>query len=454
MRPRLSWTRWPTIAMIALVGLGAAQVPSPTSPALVLRGGTVIDPDLGVATAATVLIQAGRIVAVGPDARVPVPSGARVVDARGKFIMPGLWDAHVHLSWTTRSALPVLVANGVTSVRDMGGRLPELDAWRTRISVGELVGPRIFRAGPILNGQRFNQYQLVVGGPDEARGIVRALKEAGVDFLKVHRRVPSESLLALLDEAQKVGLAVAGHIPMTIPPEEATALGFVSFEHTETLFEGTVAAAAAAAKEPLSTAVRRYRAEALGRLIEALVAKHVRFTPTLVAYRSQIDLGHPSALADLRMRYVAASQRRVLDKMPRPSADDMAELEVMFAELLAVVRTMNAGGVELLVGTDSAGPRLPGFPVHDELALLVAAGLTPGQALAAATSRPARLMGLADSGRVVEGQRADLLMLDASPLVDIRNTTRIRGVVLDGRWLDRAGLDSLLKEAEALASAL
>jgi len=183
-----------TIALsILIVGLASftsiSQVRTgPASRPLAITHVTVIDATGRSATPnMTVLISGERITQIDTSAEVSVPRGAQVVNGAGKFLIPGLWDAHVHLSWTTASALPVLIANGVTTVRDMGGRLSELDDWRTKIVTGILVGPRILRAGPILNGQKFNQYQMVSGNPDETRGVIRALKETGVDFIKVHR---------------------------------------------------------------------------------------------------------------------------------------------------------------------------------------------------------------------------------------------------------------------------
>src|SRR5687767_3727303 len=163
---------------------------------------TVIDTAGGPPRAdMTVVVRDGRIATVEQGGAAP--KGAKVVDGRGQFLIPGLWDMHVHLSWTTASALPVLVANGVTGVRDLGSNLGQLDDWRTRIAAGVITGPRIVRAGPILNGQKFNQYQLVTGTPEESRGVARALKQVDVDFLKVHRRMPRESYFALIDEARK-----------------------------------------------------------------------------------------------------------------------------------------------------------------------------------------------------------------------------------------------------------
>src|SRR5512132_2765059 len=246
---------------------------------------------------ATVVIRNGRISSVESG----VPAGMEIVEGRGKFLIPGLWDMHVHLSWTKESALRVLIANGVTSVRDLGGTLGEIDAWRTRIGAGLLVGPRIFRAGPILNGQKFNQYQMVPGNPDETRGVVRALKEVGVDFIKVHRRIPRDSYFAAIDEAKKQGLTLVGHIPMTVTPEEASDAGQATIEHVVTIFEGTFSAALKEGE--LLAAMRRWRAQDAGTLLARFVRNRTAVDPTLVAYDPDVDPSGPLS------RYVALSFR-------------------------------------------------------------------------------------------------------------------------------------------------
>lgn len=387
----------------------------------------------------TVNIRDGRITTIEKGGAAE--KNAQIVDGRGKFLIPGLWDMHVHLSWTTSSALPVLVANGVTSVRDMGGRLGELDDWRTKIAAGLLVGPRIVRAGPILNGQKFNQYQMVVGTPEETRGVVRALKQVEVDFLKTHRRTPRESYFALIDEAKKQGLNVVGHIPMTIAPEEASDSGQVTIEHTETLFEGTFATAHKDEKFPL--AIRQWRGEEADKLFARFVKNHTAVTPTLVAYwtiSEPLELNNP---------YVARSLKKA---MPPMTAEEIAGFKETFAEFLEVVRQENRAGVTILAGTDIAGPRVPGFTMHQELALLVQAGLSPMQALQAATINPARVLNKSgELGSVESGKIADLVLLDANPLDDIHNTQRIAAVILGGRLLRRADLDALLAQGRELA---
>jgi imidazolonepropionase-like amidohydrolase len=436
-----------------LLAAGFSEGKPAAQRSLVITHVTVIDTAGGPAqTDRTVRIRDGRIASIGASESGRTPEDAPVVDGRDKFLIPGLWDMHAHLCWTTSSALPLLIANGVTGVRDMGGRLSELDEWRTKIAEGLLVGPRIVRAGPILNGQKFNTYQLVTGNPDETRGVARALKEAGVDFLKVHRRMPRESYFALIDEAKRLELTVVGHIPMTVTPEEASDAGQATLEHTETLFEGTFAAGAKDIGLP--EAIRKFRADGAEKLFACFARNHTLVTPTLAAYRSTIESFEPSSPPDSRSRYVALSLRNEAAKQRKPiSAEELSAWKKTFAELREVVRQMHRSGVTLLAGTDAAGARLPGFGLHDELALLVEAGLTPVQALEAATRTPAVLLKKTkDFGSVETGKVADLVLLDGNPLDDIHNTQRIAAVILDGRLLRRPDLDALLREAETLAS--
>ncbi|HWT00628.1 MAG TPA: amidohydrolase family protein [Pyrinomonadaceae bacterium] len=447
-------SRIKTVAIILCLTLvlacaHSAQTPPPKP--LVLTGVTVIDVTGAAQPAAgvTVVIEGGRIREVGLAAKVKVPKGARVVNASGKYLIPGLWDMHVHLSWTKASALPVLVANGVTSVRDLGGRLDELDAWRTEIAAGLRVGPRILRAGPILNGRSFNPLQMVPGNPDETRGVIRALKYVGVDFIKVHRRMERDSYLAAIDEAKKQGLALVGHIPMTVTPEEASDAGQVTIEHTETLFEGTFSERNKDRKLP--DAIRQFRDGGEAEKLFARFAKNgTVVTPTLVAFSSIIEAYDPALPPNPLKRYVALSYKEEERKRAQTiSAEDLAETKATFAELKEVVRLLHKAGVTLMTGSDIAATRVPGFTLHDELALLVGAGLTPLEALRAATVTPARVMKKEkDLGTIEAGKLADLVLLDANPLDDIGNARRIRAVIVNGKLLDRAALDRLLAEAE------
>ncbi len=433
----------------ALLAIGAPTHGDPEPRALALTGVTIIDLESGALRPnQTVLVQDGRIAALGEN--LPLPPRTRRVDARGRFLLPGLWDMHVHLSWTTGTALAVLVANGVTGVRDLGSDYPEVLGWRARIAAGDLIGPRIVTSGPMLNGRSFNRYQLATGDSSQARGIVRALKQMGVDLIKVHRRVERDAYFAIADETRKQGLRLVGHIPLTIRPDEASDAG-QQIEHTETIWEGTFAAGLS--PEALPDSIQRFLAGEGG---AALLARFVRngtpVTPALGAWRYIIDHPDTTWLADPRMRYVPCALKEATRRSPPVSSADLPAIRRNYDAYRATVARMNQSGVTLLAGSDIAGPRLPGFSLHDELAALVDAGLTPLQALRAATVLPSRVLGRdGDVGSVASGRAADLLLLDANPLVDIRNSQRISAVVLAGRYLARGALDSLLRGAAAEA---
>ncbi len=438
-------------AFILLPGVLLSQQ-APAPPPIAITRVTVIDTESGSARPdRTVLVRDGRIVSVEASGS-RAPSGATVLDGRGKFLIPGLWDMHVHLSWTTSSALPVLVANGVTGVRDLGSNLTEIDDWRGRIAAGVLVGPRIVRVGPIINGRSFNRFQLVTESPEQARGIVRALKQVGVDAIKVHRRTPRDAWLAITDEAKKQGLRVVGHIPMTVRPEEASDAGQL-IEHTETLYEGTFSVDLA--EERLADSIRRYRVSGAA---DSLFARFVRngtsVTPMLVPWRYLIEHPDTSAFADPRMRYVARSFKDAARKGPPPiTAAQLPGAKRTYEEFRQTVGQMHRAGVMLLTGSDIAATRIPGFLLQEELVALVDAGLSPIEAIRAATLNPAKAMGKEkDFGSITAGKVADLVLLDANPLDDIRNTQRISAVVLGGKLLRRADLDAQLRLGEELAS--
>ena len=436
-------------ALLVLPGLAGAA----NAQLVAILDATVIDVVVGTAEpGTTVLIDGAVIRSVGTD--IDVPRGAQVVDANGGYLIPGLWDMHVHLSYARSNALLTLAANGVTSVRDIGSNLAEIDVWRGRIAAGELVGPSITRAGPILNDREFNRYQLAITNAADARATVRALAKAGVDIIKVHRRTSREAYFAALDEAKILGLPLAGHIPMTVAPIEAARAGQVTIEHAETLFEGTFATALASRDR--SEAIRTWReSPESGALFAAFVQNDTTFDPTLIAQQNLArwlrDGGDPH-----RDRYFALSALREAEHLyGELRADASAFLdrtEPVLREYAAVVAAANAAGVTIVAGTDMAvGVIHPGFSLHEELEALVTAGLTPAEALRAGTINAARLFPRQNTGVVADGATADLVLLDANPLDDIRNTQRIRAVFLRGRHLDRAALDALLEESAALA---
>jgi len=393
-----------------------------------------------------IVIRGERISDIEQSSAFSAPRNVKLIDGRGKFVIPGLWDMHVHLSYATESALPLLLANGVTGVRDMGSSLSEIDRWRAEIETGTRQGPRIVRVGPILNGQSFNQYQMVVGNPDEARSVVRALKQVGVDFVKIHRRVPRDSYFALMDEAKKQGIRVVGHVPLTVTTEEASDAGQASIEHTETLFEAAVTGGELLDLNGVS--IHKYLSEHGSAVFARFVANHTVFTPTISAWKAEISARDGSP-PDPNFRYVAASQRKV------PVQPLNLPLKEVFDGFCDAVRQMHSAGVTLMAGTDvSVYPRIPGFMLHDELETLVGCGLTPAEALRAATMIPAQFLGREDQfGPSTARRMADMLLLNENPLENIRNTRKLWAIVFGGKLLRRTDIDGLFHEAERLAAA-
>lgn len=360
---------------------------------------------------------------------------------------------HTHLSYARANALLTLVAMGVTTVRDLGSDLSEFDQWRGRIAAGALVGPTIIRAGPIMNGQESNRYHVVIADAADARSTVRALQKVGVDLLKVHRRTPREAFFAAVAEARRLGLPLSGHVPMIVTPAEASDAGENTIEHVQTLFEGTFSTALNGAD--VIAAVRAWRSSpAADALFATFVRNKTVVDPTLSTGRYAVRW--MERRPDPRDQYLAASGKREIEEVYKTTrANAAAELpgrRALLPELVAVVGQMHRAGVRLVAGTDlSFGVVHPGFSMHEGLEALVEAGLTPAEALRTATLNPADLFPKILAGTIAAGRRADLVLLDADPLKDIRNTGRIQTVVLRGRVFDRKALDALLAESVALA---
>jgi imidazolonepropionase-like amidohydrolase len=385
---------------------------------LVIAHVTVIDCTGAAAKPnSTVLVTGGLISAVGPSETVTIPSGARVIDATGKFLIPGLWDMHGHLTDATEDAFPLLIMNGVTGVRDMGGDLAQIDRWRSEINNGTRVGPHIIRAGPFVDGPKQGvTNRLTVRTPEEARQAVHTLKAKGVDFIKVHNALPRDAFFALMDEARKEHIPVAVHLPQGVSSAEASDAGAASLEHIETINESALWRKGATAKT-VEQAVDENLGPAGQELFQRFVKNGTWYVPTLVAYERGFVLwsNDPESL------------------IPRMNVQ---------AKQIELVRMMHKAGVQIMAGTDfSDWALVPGIDLHNELALLVEAGFTPLEALQAATLNPAKFLGKTDVfGTIQVGRTADLVLLDMNPLEDISHTRKIHAVVLGGKFFPLASI--------------
>jgi imidazolonepropionase-like amidohydrolase len=419
----------------------------------------------------TVIIQDGHIISLGKSDAVHAPAGAKTVDGSGKYLVPGLWDMHVHQvfgDWLPRDekvVLPLFVANGITGVRDMGGDLDVLKEWRAATAAGKLLGPRMIIAGPMLDGPvpRFPSSAPVANAAD-GRRVVDDLKARGVDFIKIQSLIPRDGYFAAADEAKKLGIVFVGHVPDAVRASEASNAGQKSIEHFTGIFEGCTAIEDQLLKGPKSLGinVKNYDPERAKALI-ALMAKNQTWqVPTLVWERGQwlvdaIDKSH-----DPLAKYAPASWKNhtwpmFVDDIVKTMDTDPLPVRRKFVQMeLDMTLAMFRAGVPFMAGTDTAAGVhvFPGFSLHEELALFVKAGLTPMQALQTATLNPAKFMNrVADMGTVEQGKLADLVLLDANPLDDIDNTRKIRGVILAGRYFDRPALDRMLHGVQVAAAA-
>jgi imidazolonepropionase-like amidohydrolase len=439
----------------------------PSAASVALTGVNVVDVRTGrIVPRQTVVIALGRIVAVH-DASRPAAAGSSLA-LDGKYVLPGLWDMHVHV--TDAAYLDRFVAYGVTGVRDMGGGLdspadgcesirPEvLQRWRREIATGNRIGPQMMISGPVVSGSGWPT-SLPGKTPEQARAAVRRLARLQVDFIKVYEHIPRSTYRVLALEAKSAGLPFAGHVPADVGPLMAVRSGQRSIEHIRDPLLVCFSADPRALEQFFtldgwSAKDRRWGRSALAecpRIFAALRGSPTWLTPTLTVEKAKVAVENAEHVGDARRQLLPAPVRdgyaQYVRRQLSQSPAERASQHRWWNAQRAFVRRAHQQGARLLAGTDSACEGgLPGASLHGELAELVAAGISPAAAIRSATLEPARYFGRNDEGVVEAGRRADLVILDANPLSDIRNTRRIHAVTLNGRYLDRQQLRRLSGE--------
>jgi imidazolonepropionase-like amidohydrolase len=466
------------LALVALSLASAALAQAAHQPRqIVIAHVTVINPGTAaVQPDSIVVINGDRITFVSHSAAVPLAKNTRVIDGRGQFLIPGLWDMHVHSAfgdWFPGGRdiiLPLFIANGVTGVRDMGGDIPVLFAWRKQIAAGEIVGPHMVISGPMLDallseGKLRFPSSIAVTTPASAAAAVDALKAQGVDFIKVQSVISHDAYLAAAAEAHKVGLPIVGHVPDKVRLAEVIAAGQKSVEHLMGIFEGcsTQEEKFIAGQGDLKLLLSTQDQQRCDALIRQLAKSQTWQVPTLAWQRGgtfldQRDLKHDPLDIYVPAYWREVTWKRFTDEMMPGLLHDPLELrQKYFASNLQMVGAMHSAGVPFLAGTDTAPGVyiMPGFSLHDELANFVEAGFTPMEALQTATSGPAKFLGGESAdGSIAAGKLANLVLLSANPLDDIHNTRKIKAVIVNGRVFDRAALDRMLKQAATYAKNL
>lgn len=418
------------VVLLFLLGMGATPTAFASPTVVTIRDVTVLNPHQGSRlTHRDVVIRGDTIADVRRAQRGPVLPGQ--VNGRGKYLLPGLWDAHVHLFNLTPAAFPLLVANGITSVRDMGGDPAELTRWRDSIRRGALIGPRVKFCGPMLeepNGIKTVNHRVVVDA-DDARATVAELAKQGVDCIKMRSVKDVETYRALMAATREAGLPLVGHAPFALDPKIALPMGQQTFEHAFYPY-------------PLKSLPADERA----RMLEIMRSHEERVVPTLVAWApSTWPASRP--VQEFRALTPATSPGRFIspsmygnwkegmddyNKNPRGSPDWIKAVRQAAEDAGAMYKA----GVPIVAGTDLGAPFVsPSTAIYDELELLVAwVGLTPAQALAAATWEPARLFNMTRQiGSIERGKLADVILLDADPFQRISNIAKVNTVFTQGR---------------------
>jgi hypothetical protein len=419
-----------------LTTLLAAAVLAATSDTIAIIGVHVIPMSAErIDSARTVIIADGRILAVEPDARARIPRGARIIEGRGRYLLPGLVDMHVHL--TTSEELGMYPGYGVLAVRDLNGS-PQTLAWRDSIARRSIVGPRLFVSGPMLSGPEIPwRNKVVPSTAAEAVTAVRAQHDAGYDQIKLYDGLTAEAFVAAVDEARRLGVPTSGHIPAAVGFDRVLASGMTSLEHLDkTVF--------AVLNHNLDT----LQIPGIARRIKAA---GIWVTPTLASMMELSDVGSGrfdslmarpearAAPAEIREFWSSITARMSGNRRLTARYNPWTDFQIRLA------RELHRVGVTLLAGSDLPNAVLvPGYSLHEELAALREAGLRPFEALRTATIAPAIFFGQErDWGTVEPGRRANLVLVDANPLETPEVLRRPWAVVLDGQWLDSTTLARL-----------
>jgi amidohydrolase family protein len=439
---------------------------------IVITHVTVINPGTSSVTAdRAVVITGTEITAVGPGAGYKPAKDSRVIEGRGLYLIPGLWDMHVHSAfgdWFPGGRdiiLPLFIANGVTGVRDMGGDLATLLEWRKQIAAQQIIGPRMLVSGPMLDGYlpdgkslRFPS-SIPVTTPASAVAAVDSLKLQGADFIKVQSVISHDAYLSAAAEAHKQKLAIVGHVPDKVRIAETVAAGQKSIEHLMGIFEScsTEEDKFIRGEGSLPLLLNTFDKNRCDGMIGLLAQTQTWQVPTLTWQRGgtfldQLDWKHQPLDKYVPAHWRDVTWRRFADEMmPDLVRDPLALRQEYFKRNLEMVGALHRAGVPFLAGTDAAPGIyvMPGFSLHDELANFVEAGFTPMESLQTATSNPASFFALESTlGSIESGKTADLVLLAGNPVTDIQNTRKIRAVIANGRLFTREDLDRILAQVE------
>ena len=450
-----------TTSLIACSATKSTPVGTVSTGIYAITDVTVIDVENGIAVPGqTVVVLGDRIDQIGPQEQVSTPQGAKIINGHGLYLMPGLVDAHVHY-FDAPVFGRLMIANGVLLVRDTGMPNDYILKLRDELNRGATLGPEMVTTGAILDGYPPLIPSISVGikTPEEGRAAVRNQTEAEVDMIKVYSRLDRDVFLAIVDEAQKVGLKVVAHLPETIYIEDAAAAGLASSEH----FNGFEKVIAKLLGEPVNLTFKGQASDAsyfhrlsevnpdeLQDVYQRIRASGMTICTTVVTFKTLTDI-KPFFAGDFpHSEYISQSVMDLWKSLWTQQSDLPA---FIWQNWVQMVVGLNKAEVPLMVGTDLMLPGiLPGYSVHEEMVIWQEAGIPAADVLRSATIVPAQFMGRGDRlGSLGEGKTASMVLVRGNPLEDIRNAQQIESVFLRGQYFSRQDLDRLLVEAKDLA---
>lgn len=446
-------------ATAALVGQNRLAVPLENATSVVISGATVIDVRTGERIKnGVIVIEGDRIKQVGKAGEVDIPASAQIVDARGKWVIPGLTDMHSHVSSTPGLPLGLYLANGVTTIRDPGGNLTLLRLMREQIDSGKLTGPRLYFAGPILDGNPpvWPSGSILVDTPERAESAVNFLIDQGVDYVKVYNNITEPVLKAIIRTAHQREIPVVGHVPRSITMTRAVELGMDCLEHIRVTGRELLPLEEAnkidflplGRRETLLWQQFDLGSGEIAKLVALLVEKKVFLDPTLaVDEKTFVFFNEPQA-KDPNNRFLP---REIADEWAGRQTPEIYKVPIElraaaiagFKKRQQFVGMLSRAGVQIIAGTDGPGfgKLLPGFGLQHELELLVESGLKPIEAIRAATITAARALKRdKELGSIEVGKFADLVILNADPLTDIGNAKKIHLIMKGGQTYEPAAL--------------
>ncbi len=417
----------------------------------------------------TVVITGNRITTIGETGKITLPKDAQAVDSTGKFLIPGLIDMHTHGVAQMNLPIELYIANGVTTIRDTGGDVTLLRLTREQIGSGKRFGPRLFFAGQIIDGNPpvWPDGSLLADSPERAESAVNFLVDQGVDFIKTYNNVTEPVLKVIISTAHRRGIPVIGHVPRSITMTRAVELGMDGLEHVRITGREMLLPEEANKIDFLPYARREIllwqrfdlESQQMIRLVSLLAEKKVFLDPTLVVEEDTFVIPRENKIKHTNNRFLPTELLEEWLAAPVPEVFKFPpELQAAalsgYDKRKRFVGICNRAGVRIIAGSDGIGlgNLLPGFGLHRELELLVESGLSPMQALQAATINAAQALRKdKELGTIETGKLADLVILEADPLNDISNIRRISAVVVNGRLLDGKALNDLQAQAEAAA---